>query len=284
LTYLCQLYSFRVPRDFHSSQMTIFLPRFLQITEDVATFLLYLVFAIRYAGSKTFEGTFGAHLRWISEHGFAFGTSLAFYVLVSKVVRYFAGDRSNNRKQIKRILDALQKAFFQDVQSDELFKHRVTLFRACRSYWFLPVGRYKYLRLYARSGTRYQNSATFFCIDGESEGANEGVAGQAWFRDAQVTAPNLSAWPDGDASETNPVCQSYLEGGYLPFDKTKSLQIKSRSISATVVRNKAGERWGVLVLDSRDPNGIQLNSEKRALISLVAEWRQHTKKNRACYA
>jgi hypothetical protein len=110
-------------------------------------------------------------------------------VLVSKITRYFAGERVSNRKGIKRILDALQKAFFQDTQSDELYKHRVTLFKACKKYRFIPFGRLRYLRVYARSGTRYQNSTTFFCIDDEFESANEGVAGQAWFKDAQVTFP-----------------------------------------------------------------------------------------------
>lgn len=245
--------------------------RLLQISEDVATFLLYLIFAVRYAGPEIFQGTFGAHLRWISEHGFVFGTTLAFLVLASKIGRYIAGDRINNRKGIKRILDSLQKSFFQDTQSDELFKHRVTLFKACPYYRLLPFGRPRYLRVYARSGTRYQGSKTFFCIDDESETANEGVAGQAWFRDAQVTAPDLKSWPEDGASPNNPDCQAYADGGYMPFEKARTLQIKSRSISATVVRNKNGERWGVLVLDSRDPNGIQLTTEKKALISLVAD-------------
>ncbi len=245
------------------------LPRLLQISEDLASLVLYFLFALRYAESTWWEGTVGAHLRWISDNGFTIGSVLALYIFGSKVTRYFTGDRLTNRKEVKRILDSLQKSFFQGFPTEEQFKHRVTLFKAHRKWW--PWGRLRRLKIYARSGTRYQKSSTCFDIDDESEDGNTGVAGQAWFKDAQVTVTELPAWPDDVGAGSEQVRNAYAKSGFVSRETAEKLEIKSRSIAATVVRNQQGERWGVLVVDSREPKGVELNTEKKSMITLVAD-------------
>jgi len=49
------------------------------------------------------------------------------------------------------------------------------------------------------------------------------------------------------------------------------LKVKSRSVAASVVR-RGGAKWGVLVLDSRKPDGIAESEEKKALVSLAADF------------
>jgi hypothetical protein len=246
----------------------------LQIGEDLAALALSVLFALRFAGPAWHEGVLGKHVAWLSSQGFELGAFLAFFIFGSRVFRYWAGDRLINRKEIKHILDSLQKNFFQGIDSEEQFKHRVTLFKAYpyrHWYTYWPWGRCRYLKVYARSGTRYQHSTTCFKIDDESESGNHGVAGQAWFKDAQVTVSDLPIWPENGTQENEKVCQEYAKKGNITIEVANKLEIKSRSISATVVRNRKGERWGVLVLDSRDPEGVALNHEKKAMIAMVAD-------------
>lgn len=47
------------------------------------------------------------------------------------------------------------------------------------------------------------------------------------------------------------------------------IRVKSRSVTASVVR-RAGERWGVVVFDSRDPQGVAQVPEKTAVVELTA--------------
>lgn len=247
------------------------IPRVLQILEDIAVTFLSLFFALRYAGPTWHEGALGAHVAWLTSNWFEFATVLTVFITGSKISRYALGDRLTNRKEIKGVLDSLHKSFFQGIDNEDQFKHRVTLFKAYGRFRYVPWGRLRFLRVYARSGTRYQQSATCFEIDDESESGNQGVAGRAWFTDAQATVADLPCWPDSVVRGNDKICQKYAKDGNITIELANNLGIKSRSISATVVRNKSGERWGVLVLDSREPAGVALNQEKKAMVALVAD-------------
>lgn len=73
------------------------------------------------------------------------------------------------------------------------------------------------------------------------------------------------------ANPNDQSCKDYCEKGYVSYQTALNLDVQSRSVVAVVVRNKAGERWGVLVLDSREPNGTSLSHSRRAMINLVGQ-------------
>jgi hypothetical protein len=100
---------------------------------------------------------------------------------------------------------------------------------------------------------------------------NEGVAGKAWFINASATILNLPLWPESpNGAKDYDIRREYAERGLLSMQKAVRLNVKSRSITATVVRSPIGKKWGVLVLDSRHPDGVSDNAEKQALVELSA--------------
>lgn len=179
--------------------------------------------------------------------------------LVSKVLQRVL--KSESKLRLKAVLDVLLDSSFAITPGAERHHNRVTLFR--------PHGVSKKLRVFCRSGTQYQRCSSQFAIDDEHEDANQGVAGRAWFKDATVYAElpeALKPWNSANAS-----CINYAKAGYLEADHAKQLEVKSRSIWATPVRDKAGARWGVLVLDSRRPKGVEnAATQEHALLVAAA--------------
>lgn len=161
----------------------------------------------------------------------------------------------------KSALDILRNALFKNMPPDEMFHHRATLFKANR--------RETKLKFFCRSGTQYQRKVQTFQINNDNEMQNEGIAGQAWFKDATLNYSDLpeipSQWRDDDDS-----CKEYAKAGHLPLSKAKLLNVKSRSIAATPIRNLEGKRWGVLVVDSRNPDDFLSKSENKELFESIA--------------
>jgi len=105
---------------------------------------------------------------------------------------------------VKAVLDALEEACFNTVAPGERYFNRVTIFKAS---WF---GRK--LKPYCRAGDRYQHGISSFRINNDDEAQNEGLAGQAWFRNATVTVGDLPALPN-PWSDADPNCQAYARLG-----------------------------------------------------------------------
>ena len=161
----------------------------------------------------------------------------------------------------KSALDILRDALFKNMPPDEMFHHRATLFKANR--------RETKLKFFCRSGTQYQRKVQPFQINNDNEMQNEGVAGQAWFKDTTLNYSDLpeipSEWRDDDDT-----CKEYAKAGHLPLSKTKLLNVKSRSIAATPIRNLDGKRWGVLVVDSRNPDEFLDKPKNKDLFESIA--------------
>lgn len=219
----------------------------------------------------------------LQNHYVAVVAVLALSIFASKLGHSGLERWTTSHKAIKAVLDSAHRIYFQGVaKSDpqDLYQHRVTLFRARRYIRDLPLMKWRLrdwpwwkrgLRVYCRSGTAYQHSRTRLAIDDDNESANEGIAGRAWFTNAAWTVSDLPEWP---AEATNPAedqtCNEYAERGYMSVSKAKSVAVKSRSVSAHVVRTKSGEKWGVLVFDSRDPQGVADMPERKHIIELSA--------------
>lgn len=244
------------------------LRKILQVSEWTLTALLPISAAARYVDPEKYGEPLHAILTFLIDGSFAVTVWLALALLAVKIISSIVDGATTRKKEIKGVLDALQKQYFKDVPADELFKHRVTLFKACKQwYWFGP----SHLKMIARSGTAYQKTNVRFTIDDLDETRNEGVAGRAWFKDATISVLDLPNWQECRNPSNNRDCQTYAERGYVPMEKAAELGIKSKSISGTVVRDRKGQRWGVLVLDSRDPQGVSNSAEKQAIVNLVAD-------------
>jgi hypothetical protein len=208
--------------------------------------------------------------------------TLAVGIFGSKIAQSVLERWTTSHKGIKAVLDSAHKIYFQDVAKSnpqELYQHRVTLFRARRHLRDLLLnpanavtsGWPRALGVYCRSGTAYQRSRTRLRIDDENEAANEGVAGRAWFTNAAWTVSDLPEWPDRCTNPAvEPNCSDYAEKGFMSVPKADSVAVKSRSLSAHVVRTKTGQKWGVLVFDSRHPQGVADLPERKHIIELSA--------------
>ena len=187
------------------------------------------------------------------------------YILLAVVaVVAFLGEEYINwisKAPYKSALDILRDALFKDMPSDEMFHHRATLFKA-------NYGETK-LKFFCRSGTQYQKKVQPFKINNDNEKENEGIAGQAWFKDATLNYANLPEIPS-DWRDDDDRCEEYAKVGHLPLNKAKKLNVKSRSVVATPIRNLDGKRWGVLVIDSRNPNDVLDKSENKDLFESIA--------------
>jgi len=166
---------------------------------------------------------------------------------------------AESKTRVRAALDALEEACFNAVARGDRYYNRVTLFKAVR------LG--TKLKPYCRAGDRYQRGISSFGINNNDEGRNEGMAGQAWFRNATVIVNDLPTCPN-PWSDNDPACQAYADRGLLTPQKAGRLNVKSRSILATPVRNFKGGQWGVLVLDSRLPDTF--GPEREALVTSFA--------------
>ena len=168
---------------------------------------------------------------------------------------WFGGE---SKIRLKAVLSAIDEACFQAVAPEERYLHRVTLFKANFSHTKLSA--------YCRAGDRYQHRISSFTINHNDERSNEGIIGQAWFRNA-TTAKVLPPCP-GEWSDDDPDCREYARQGLLPVKKAAKLNVKSRSVLAMPIRNLKGNKWGVLVLDSRQPDAF--DTSRTSLVQSIA--------------
>lgn len=182
---------------------------------------------------------------------------LALVGVLAKLIQEHFNPES--KKRLKAALDLLLDAYFTGVPEKDRYLNRATLFKA-------NTGHSK-LQPFCRSGTQYHRGIQPLLIDDNKEAGNEGVAGQAWFRNATVSIPDLPDCPN-PWSARNLACADYARKGLLPMNKAETLHVKSRSLLATPVRNFKGEQWGILVLDSRKPDSIA--QDKEHLVTLFA--------------
>ena len=159
--------------------------------------------------------------------------------LMSRLAR-----ESFDKKKLKKILGATAAICFGDV---DLSKHayRATLFKARRTLFFRS-----WLGIVARSGSGEHKSSTIFSI-GNSPEYNTGIAGQCYFQNGATiikTLPNISH-DDGQQA-----ISEYQKVGFLAPDEYKKLDIRALVLLATGIRTDEGKIWGILVLDTTDPN------------------------------
>ena len=152
------------------------------------------------------------------------------------------------RRCVVAILISLREQYFANCEQTEKHQHRVTLFQLDKHD---PAN--MRLRIYARAAEVAEQSDTSFAVDGTHKKRCEGIAGLIWHMDCTQTVI-LPEWPTDEQNTAGRY--EYASLGNLTVEQAERLKIKSRGITGTAVRVH-GDRWGVLVLDSQNPDHIK---------------------------
>lgn len=211
--------------------------------------------------------------------------SLWFYVLFFVLFvlgRYLTrkGD-SLAWKTLQSQVDILQKKAFPDLAWDFNDNHRVTLFKYKKWNWVrlrgsvtgllrgkLPakvVGPWTgWLVPVIRSGHTGKDTKAIFWTPDDGR-KSEGVAGQCWASDTTVIQPALPSIIQVSSEQNKGrYCRKCNMPRWTLDAYCESNRPLARSISAFPVRNASGDRWGVLVFDSMEPNGVNTEDAQKA--------------------
>jgi hypothetical protein len=200
---------------------------------------------------------------WDKLFGAVWGSACGAVLLVAKYAkdRLDKAARADRDAYVKRaigaVLNALSEEYFSKVDAGERHNHRATLF-------FVTTGNHgttKQLHIYQRAGV-FKASTTAFAVNEDEEQLCEGVAGRSWFCSAARTV-ELPDWTDAEADQ-----QEYAAKGFLTLPQAAVLNVKSKVVSGIVVR-VGGNRWGVLVVDSKT-RGV-VTKRKEVLLARYAK-------------
>ena len=152
---------------------------------------------------------------------------------------------------LHEILDQFRDGVFEGHQEDHahhrvtLFQHRMWSFRITDprwplSGWLVPV---------ERSGHTYQKTKTRFLAPDNPTKA-EGIAGRAWIDNTAFVAdlPDLAGGLSWEA------ISEYADKTYVPTKWVRKQKPHARSLMGFRIEKSTGEPWGVLVIDSGNPN------------------------------
>ena len=193
-------------------------------------------------------------LEWLQQTAWVTTPSLAIVLILTPVIRTMISPPWV-WDTVHHLLDRFQEYVFEK-ESGPLHHHRVTLLkytrlrlRLCRwpwSGWLVPV---------ERSGhTTRRNRTTFLAPDDADQA--EGIAGQTWARNRVVV---VNALPEISENPPCDVLAEYTERTFVVVAWWQRHRQHARSFCGIPVEVK-GKLWGVIVLDSRNPEGIDENA------------------------
>ena len=161
---------------------------------------------------------------------------------------------------VRNFLDRFQEYLFE--QEGPKHHHRVTLFKRTRFRWSLCRWPWSgWLVPIARSGHATQKTSTAFLAPDKADLA-EGVAGQAWVRDESVVVsdlPNIGGNNPSDKNLDRYAVRTWVSKRWLRRNKQHA-----RFFCGIPVEVR-GKPWGVIVLDSRNPNPEVVKDNRNAL-------------------
>lgn len=183
---------------------------------------------------------------------------IALAALIGFATRWIGDPKKWN--VVHDVLDQLRDEIFSEAADDVAHEHRVTLFKKknfllCKrgwwwSGWLVPV---------ERSGHTSQKTDVYFKAP-DNAALAEGVAGQTWARKGKPVyvrdLPNLGGTPtDAELAE-------YAKKSFMALDEVRNRRPLARSLYGFAVEAN-GQRWGVIVVDSRLPRLKERELSKR---------------------
>lgn len=160
---------------------------------------------------------------------------------------------------LHHFLDVFRTEAFASCAEGPEFHHRVTLFKRVQWRWRFCLWPFSgWLVAVERSGhTTQRTSAAFRATDNAD--SNDGIAGQVWSRRRAVLVADL---PSLQGQPTDEDYAAFAERTFVTVEWLKRKRPFARSLLGIPVEVK-GEVWGVLVLDSRDPQGVNSATEQK---------------------
>ena len=164
------------------------------------------------------------------------------------------------KRMVGALLDVLHDRYFRKEKGEEKHKHRVTLFVYDEGDAARGIG--KHLRIFARAGV-HKDSDRIWPVDENDQKKCRGIAAQIWFTKTALSKTAACDWPEnGDAR----LKADYAESLEITVAEAEHLHVKSRYFAGTPIL-VAGRRWGVLLLDSRNPGFIDETSYQQTLLN-----------------
>lgn len=215
---------------------------------------------------------------WLSEHAWWLIVILGLTAAVAKLLREKL-DRDWKWTLIQELIDRIARDAFVGTDGP-IHHHRATLFHRCWCFWITPFrsrcwpwgyGRWPWsgwLVPLVRSGYATQKSKTVFLAPDDADNA-EGVAGMIWAYDKELIVTTNKAightatQAEIDTYANNTVVASKWVGAQIVAGK-----VLAASFQGIPVEVK-GRKWGVLLLDSRDPTAAakaNLNMSSHAYV------------------
>ncbi len=214
------------------------------------------------------RSAFLAH-QWLQDQAL-YIFAVAFLLIALGQLSRRLGDPAT-RMLAQHVLNLYQRQIFPE--SDHTHYHRITVFkhtaicglfaihRPVRGRWYWPWGKNAWpwsgwLVPILRSGHTNQKPSSIFLAPENEPDRAEGIAGNAWSRNNTVHVSNL----DKMVAESSPAKRrEYAEKTFTPVELI-DLYIRAnkpigRSFAAFPIEVK-GNVWGVVVIDSRAPDGV----------------------------
>jgi hypothetical protein len=215
--------------------------------------LLIIVFTILLASWRYIpdvaEGKRGVFFDLIKDYKNYIPIIIAVIIILLYIYKLIKDDLS--KATVLRFLNLLHKKHFPHPDGGLHPGYRVTIFRP-RTFRQPCIGRpifQKFLKFYARSGGTHPNSRVKWSITASEAERFDGITGFAWVNDFVVALDDL---PDYNI-DTNDYCKlTYITG-----KKAKRVNWHARSFRAVVMKNSKGEKVGIIMMESVQPNGLQ---------------------------
>lgn len=182
----------------------------------------------------------------------------ALFGLIAALLLFFI-DRASGWSILKVSLNKFSDVVYEERNHNDTPFHRVTLFK--HTAWWTPTWfRKNKLIPKVRSGHQFQKSKTYFYVDDIPENC-VGVAGKAWGEMDPVIIAKLedivSILPT--SNKFTETIRQYAAATHTPADWVIKRRDKLFSRSFYAVKIEVNFKpWGVLVLDSKRPEEIQI--------------------------
>ncbi|MDX1967913.1 MAG: hypothetical protein SFV23_12125 [Planctomycetaceae bacterium] len=174
---------------------------------------------------------------WVYGHRFWLALLLlALQMTAGAIVLFLKRFQPFERTKVEDILEAALRHHFPERDVAQ-HVYRATLFKIRR---FPMCG--KWLGIVCRSGENYRQSNTVLSLNRMSQQECTGVAGECARQDAAIIVGPL-----------DPKSPDYLESGWIAECEHSAFNVRATVFLGTPVRRQDGKQWGVLVLDTTDP-------------------------------
>ncbi len=204
-------------------------------------------------------------LLWFLQNNWWFVLGLTALAAIAKIIKERL-DRTWVWTAVQAIVDRIQTEAFAQ-QPGYAHHHRATLFRHQRCKWWPfplryfvdPPGKRRWpcsgwLVPAIRSGHTTQHTTTYFLAPDDADKA-EGVVGHIWASNKEVALAAGTALRRNadDVAIVDYAGKTFVSATWAKHELSND-KVLAASFRGIPVEGKAGRKWGVLILDSRDPD------------------------------